>query len=404
MKKNTLIIASAIIAAAFALCSCKDDDNSEFINSIYGSSIQVTDASLYFEAVGGKGSVDFESSSAVTATTESPWCHLTVSGNRVDITVDETVAIESRNARIVLKNAQDSVIVAAIQKGLSMDIQIPNLLTVNDQDTLLSYLAKSNVSIHVSSNADWLNAEASGDSLRISVASNPSGKPRSGWVYCTCGKQKDSVMILQFSPSTFFPGDYTLTGRKLMGTNIDEPMEVSANIEYIGKGNEIIGIKSEGHTIPVEKFLLTLKDVKQGKFQFDIQALLYYSPDGGWISFVGNRQVENNVTLKLKGKTYYMYSDFFASARRKSRTTFMGAMPMPKFGNFGFYVAPIGFDESGRLCLQFENSKLQQALGGTVDIDGWCASFWSSKSAFVSSTFYTVYTSIVDIKLTKTSE
>lgn len=404
MKKNTLIIASAIIAAAFALCSCKDDDNSEFINSLYGSSIQVTDASLYFEAVGGKGSVDFESSSAVTATTESPWCHLTVSGNRVDITVDETVAIESRNARIVLKNAQDSVIVAAIQQGLSVDIQLPKILTVNDQDTLLSFLAKSNVSIHVSSNADWLNPDVSGDSLRISVASNPSGKPRRGWVYCTCGKQKDSVMILQFSPSKFFPGDYTLTGRKLLGSNIDEPIELSASIEYVGSGDEDFGIKSNHNTLPVEKFRLTLKDVKQGKYQFDIQTLLYYSPDGGWISFVGNRQVENQVSIKLKSKTYYMYSDFFASSRRKSRTTFMGAMPMPKFGNFGFYVAPIGFDESGRLCLQFENSKLQQALGGTVDIDGWCASFWSSKSAFVSSTFYTVYTSIVDIKLTKTSE
>ncbi len=53
-----------------------------------------------------------------------------------------------------------------------------------------------------------------------------------------------------------------------------------------------------------------------------------------------------------------MYSDFFASARRKSKTTLMGAMPMPKFGNFGFYVAPVGFDENGRLCFQFENSRL----------------------------------------------
>ena len=259
MKKILSIF--ALVAAAAALVSCKEDNGFE-LN--VPPTIDVTSgANIAFKAIGGSGSIEIAPSEGqLQATTaQSDWCHLTVSGNRIDVSVDAYDGLESRYAIVDMKagNATGQTIVqqfGVIVKAFSWkDFTVKN----EKQTVEFSYDANESV-VQATSDADWLSFDATPETFSIHIAQNPTTDYREALVHWTIGEVQGDITVGQFDlTAAGLLGSWTWHGSQAPN-NRDFPM--SATLAETGDGVYSLALSASSSSYALE---LSIQDITLSK-------------------------------------------------------------------------------------------------------------------------------------------
>ena len=186
----------AILATLF---SCTEKPNFE---QIVPPTVDVTaGANIAFKAIGGSGYIEVAPADGqLQATTaQADWCHLSVSGNRIDVTVDPYEGLESRYAVVNMTagNATGKTIVqqfGLIVKGYSWkDITVKN----QAQDITFPYDANETPVVPTCS-ADWITFTVTPENLVAHVQANAGKEYREAEVSWKLGSINGSFTIGQF--------------------------------------------------------------------------------------------------------------------------------------------------------------------------------------------------------------
>ena len=197
MKRNIAIL--ALVAAAFAFVSCQEDKGFE-LN--VPPTVDVTSgANITFKAIGGSGTIEVAPAEGQlqAMTAQDSWCHLTVSGNRIEVSVDPYDGLESRYAIIDMKagNATGQTIVQ--QFGVIVKSYTWKDFTVKNgrQSVEFTYDANESV-VQATSDQDWVTFDATPEVFTVHVAQNPGTDYREALVRWTIGEVSGEFTVGQF--------------------------------------------------------------------------------------------------------------------------------------------------------------------------------------------------------------
>jgi len=206
MKKIFSFI--VLLAGVMAITSCSNDDATYTVTP----KLEITNADVLFEAIGGTGSITVNTTEALTATTESKWVTLTVSGNTVNIVAQENTTLTSRSATILLKAGATEAQVSATQKGGTYGLETGTTYSLNDEARTLNLPLVHTSAVEVKSLADWITAsfDDETDQFVLQVAENSTGWRRSGKVAFETGNIQDSITVTQWDFLKDIQGTYAL--------------------------------------------------------------------------------------------------------------------------------------------------------------------------------------------------
>lgn len=194
MKKILSLI--VLLAGVTMLMSCGDDDAT--YNSI--QKLEVSNAEVLFEAEGGTGSITVNTSSGVTATTESTWLTVAANGNKVTVTAPLNSSLDGRSATITLKAGDAQAVVTATQKGSVYGIAGGLDYTLADApNSSIAVPVVHTSAVVVKSLSDWLTATFNTETNQIEIvaAANDAETTREGYVAFETGIIKDTLTIVQ---------------------------------------------------------------------------------------------------------------------------------------------------------------------------------------------------------------
>jgi len=194
MKKILSIV--VLLAGVMLITSCSSEDAT--YTPVKPLEILTTD--LSFEPDGGSGTITVNTSSAVTATTESSWLTLSVNGNVVTATAPLNSSLDGRSALITITDGKSETEVTATQKGSVYGIAGGLEYTIADSlGANVSIPVVHTSPVTVSSEADWFtvtfNAETS--AIEIVAKANPDATERTATVAFQTGIIKDELSITQ---------------------------------------------------------------------------------------------------------------------------------------------------------------------------------------------------------------
>ena len=162
--------------------------------------LDVSKAEVLFESNGGTGSITINTSSPVTATTESTWLTVSANGNVVTATAPVNGSLDGRSATIIIKAGDAQAIVTATQKGSVYGINGGLEYELSDTaQAKVSIPVVQSAGVSVTSLADWLTASFNSETSTIEVVatSNDIEEPRIGYVAFQTGNVKDTLEIAQ---------------------------------------------------------------------------------------------------------------------------------------------------------------------------------------------------------------
>ena len=194
MKKILCLI--VLLAGVTMFTSCGKDD------ATYTAipKLDVSKAEVLFESNGGTGSITINTSSPVTATTESSWLTVSANGNVVTATAPVNGSLDGRSATIIIKAGDAQAIVTATQKGSVYGINGGLEYELSDTaQAKVSIPVVQSAGVSVTSLADWLTASFNSETSTIEVVatSNDIEEPRIGYVAFQTGNVKDTLEIAQ---------------------------------------------------------------------------------------------------------------------------------------------------------------------------------------------------------------
>ena len=194
MKKILCLI--VLLAGVTMFTSCGKDD------ATYTAipKLDVSKAEVLFESNGGTGSITINTSSPVTATTESTWLTVSANGNVVTATAPVNGSLDGRSATIIIKAGDAQAIVTATQKGSVYGINGGLEYELSDTaQAKVSIPVVQSAGVSVTSLADWLTASFNSETSTIEVVatSNDIEEPRIGYVAFQTGNVKDTLEIAQ---------------------------------------------------------------------------------------------------------------------------------------------------------------------------------------------------------------
>ena len=194
-----IIAILAWVAAAAALVSC--EENNPFELNVTPTIDVTSGADIAFKAIGGSGAIEVapvDGQLSVT-TAQSDWCHLSVSGNRIEVSVDQYDGLESRYAVLDMKagNASGQTIVhqfgVIVKEYAWKDVTIKNPA----QDLTFAYDADE-TPVVPTCDADWVSFTVTTDKLVAHVAENASKDYREALVHWALGSITGEFVIGQF--------------------------------------------------------------------------------------------------------------------------------------------------------------------------------------------------------------
>ena len=227
MKKNLLF---CMFLAAWALVSCDNRENLYVLN-VPPTVDVVSGADIAFKAVGGEGVIEVAPvEGQLQATTAQSWCHLTVQGNRIQVSVDENVGIESRYAKVVMTAGEATGVTVVHQFGVIVREFDPQDVTVNNlaQEVAFFYDANETM-IQARSDADWFTIVPESDHLRLRISENVSKEYREAIVFWNIGEVEGQFTLVQFDiADAGLLGSWTFTG--MGGSNFKTPYPMAATL------------------------------------------------------------------------------------------------------------------------------------------------------------------------------
>lgn len=209
MKKTLIILACLSLGFSFVACDNGDDAGSQYLKE---KTISVVSQNLHFDSTPNSGSVEIKSETPFTVTSTASWVTTQVNGNTINVTVSQNASKNGRAAKLIVKNqASDSVNVVVQQDGFVMR---PGSYTFNLDDNAQSIATKLTTSfdnVDISTSSNDIIAVQDGDSLRISVNENATGKIRPSQVYLSSGAAKDTLTVIQSEFSKDIAGEWQMS-------------------------------------------------------------------------------------------------------------------------------------------------------------------------------------------------
>ena len=206
--KKIFNILLCCVAVAF-VASCSDDNDNPYSHT---SSVNVTKAEVFFDAVASDGGViEFEANGGVAVTSSADWCKTQLNGKTINVSVDQNDTRYSRAAVVTLRCNGDSATVSVVQKGITMRLSTDKVVVSTNDAATASCKIESNISLEVASKPDWVTVTFTEGELKVNFDVNNSGSFRTGMVKLCSGNFTDSIMVGQYDFNTDVKGSYKLT-------------------------------------------------------------------------------------------------------------------------------------------------------------------------------------------------
>ena len=248
---NRHIICSVFLAALTALTACQEET---LFDLNVAPTVDVTSgADIAFRAVGGKGTIEVAPvEGQLQATTDqSGWCHLSVSGNTINVEVDEYGGLESRYAVVNLTDGKAVGQTIVHQFGVIVKDYAWSDFTVKNQAQTLVFPYDANGStVRMTSDQNWLTFEATPEKLTVHVAQNPTTDYREAHVHWTIGEVSGDITVGQFDlEAAGLLGEWEWHGLQ-QPNNRDFPM--TANLTEAGDGIYTLALDYTASTVEID--------------------------------------------------------------------------------------------------------------------------------------------------------
>ena len=115
MKKIFYLI--TLLTASLAVFSCSKEKDADGSRYLADPALKIISKDVVFTPTGGSGSIVVNTTETITATTDRPWLTLSVTGNRVVLTVGRNESLESRYAEVKIRTGSASADIMAQQFG-----------------------------------------------------------------------------------------------------------------------------------------------------------------------------------------------------------------------------------------------------------------------------------------------
>lgn len=304
MKKISNLLFVSLLAAIFAACG----DNNVLYQPV--EPLEVISADVQYPVKGGEG-VIVVNADKVSAkctndngTSDVEWVKVSVSGNKVNVTVDENVNFNQRNAKVLLASADGKqTTVTLTQAGIVYGLEGETNYEFDNAARKFSIGIIHEDEIILVPSADWITAtyNATTGNIDISLTKNETGWKREGYVDIYCGSQHDVIYVSQFDIKEAMLGEYDfvyynttqggwyyypaeLTETSLKITRGAYEFEIPVTIDYA------TGTISAG---PCSSYI--------GKYSSYFVYLMFGSAEGYWTGY--------NNTTSLSTATYEIYED-----------------------------------------------------------------------------------------------
>ena len=210
MKRIFSILLTLI--AALGVFSCQTEKDADGSQYLAGPALEIISKEVVFAPQGGSGSIVINTRETVSASADRSWAVVTVTGNRVTITVDRNESLESRYATIKLAAGGASAEVTAQQFGINSAYAWDDTYTFPyGGGTLdLPYGESGTVWVDVSE-TNWITAQVDEENhlIHFTVAKSIYNYERVAHVTVTIGDDytRELTFIQQKNPAGLNPGE-----------------------------------------------------------------------------------------------------------------------------------------------------------------------------------------------------
>lgn len=261
MKRIFNLILSALCVIAYT--SCSDDEGMEYTHE---SSIKIISRDVNFPASASQGSVVVEAPGAITVeTSDKGWCTTTVSGQTIQVNVEENPSLESRSSELTIRCGNDVASIVVLQSGLIFETSAGSHITVGDEAGTYQYDINCNTELTLTPSDDWITVNVEDGKMNVTLAENNTGHVRKGSIIYAAGTYEDGIVVIQQDFEKDIAGDYmlfftdaedgktyyfdVLLSKELIAYKIDMPdLELSipvtfnqSNCSLVVKGGQYMG-------------------------------------------------------------------------------------------------------------------------------------------------------------------
>ena len=209
MKKILSILLT--LTAALSVFSCQSEKDADGSQYLAGPALEIISKDVLFAPQGGSGSIVVNTRETLTASADRSWAVLTVTGNRVTVTVDRNESLESRYSTIKLAAGGATAEITAQQFGINSAHAWDDTYTFpyGGGELDLPYGENGTVWVDVSE-VNWITAQVDEENnlIHFTVAKNIYKVERVGHVSVTIGDDytRELTFIQQPNPAGLDPG------------------------------------------------------------------------------------------------------------------------------------------------------------------------------------------------------
>ncbi|MDR2385170.1 MAG: hypothetical protein LBD80_05860 [Tannerella sp.] len=201
---KNLIKISLLLTCILYLSGCSEDEKETFKPT-------VTKADVNFEAAGGNGYIDVSAKGNISASAEASWCTVSVSGQRINVTVTPNGDQMGRSTLITISADGETIAVPVNQYAPILVLDYTTLSFSFSGGTKEINAVKSSAPFQVSANADWISCSVSGQ--KISITLTETATPRFADIDVTMGNLVRKIQINQIMSYEDLLGEWTLKYR-----------------------------------------------------------------------------------------------------------------------------------------------------------------------------------------------
>ena len=244
-----MILSIALVAG----WSCGKTDDDLFKLNVKPEVTVVSGADIAFKAIGGDGVIEVDGlQGTLEVTTQSAsWCHLSVEGNKIKVSVDEYTGLESRYAVVQMKSGEAEGKTIVHQFGIIVKSFSPHDIGFrnNAGQVEIPYDANETV-VQATSDASWLVLDNSTpNKLIVKVSENASKEYREAEVHWNIGEMTGTFFVSQFDlADAGLLGAWKWHGKQT-GNNRDFPMDATLKEAADGTYTLDIDYKTSSMTI-----------------------------------------------------------------------------------------------------------------------------------------------------------
>lgn len=249
MKKYLMSLTLPALLAAVVACN----EKAQYELNVPPTIDVTAGADIAFKAIGGEGYIEVAPvDGTLQATTDqSDWCHVSVSGNRINVTVDGYDGLESRYAVLQMSAGEATGKTIVHQFGVIVKEYSWTDITVKNQRQSVEFAYDADgTTVEMTSDQDWITFEATPEKAILHVAENPTTDYREAVVKWAIGTVTGEITVGQFDlEAAGLLGDWTWHGKQ-NPNNRDFPMP--ATLEETADGVYALSLHYTTNTVEID--------------------------------------------------------------------------------------------------------------------------------------------------------